>query len=353
MKRKIKITIISPSLHSGGIERVLTMLANDFVHRGFKVQFIACLPKNHFYELDPRILFSEPDYQGRKVFRYTSLLFFLRKEVKRFNPNSVMVFGDYFSSIAQMALLGTGYKVFVADQMSPTKSFPLPIVVLKKIFYPYAAGIIAQTELSAEYHKKRYGNKINVQVIANPMSEMLQVSIPKEKIIAVVARMHNDKGIDIALDVWSKVKNKGEWKMVFAGGGELLEQMKKYAQDLGIYSEVVFLGESKEVPNLLAKSQIFLLSSRGEGFPNALCEAMASGLTCVCFEKLNNSMIITKNEWDGILVPNDDKTEMARQIELLMEDDIKRDKIGENAKGIIKRLDINVIAPQFLEFILN
>lgn len=353
MNNPSKITIISPSLHSGGIERVMTMLANDFVDRGFTVQFLACLPDEHFYKLDPRIAFVEPKPSNKKFSRYINLISFLRNEVKKFNPDTVMVFGDYFSSIVLIALIGTGFKVFIADQMSPTKKFPLVISLLKKIFYPFATGIIAQTELSAEYHKKRYGKKIDVRVIANPMHRIPNISPPKEKYIVVVARMHYDKGIDIALKIWSKVRQKGDWKMVFAGGGGLLDSMKNYANELGIKNEVLFMGEIKDVFNLLAKSDIFVLSSRGEGFPNALCEAMASGLTCVCFEKLNNPMIITKNEFDGILIANDDIAEMAKKIEDLMHDDAKRNAIGINAKAILERLDIKVIAPEYLQFILS
>jgi glycosyltransferase involved in cell wall biosynthesis len=329
------------------------MLSNDFVERGYSIQFLACIPENHFFKLDSRIEFSEPKPNKGKFRRYFNLLYFLRKEVKEFNPDIVMVFGDYFNSIVLMALIGTGHKVYIADQMSPTKKFPLIIGLLKKILYPFATGIIAQTELSADYHKKRYGKKINVRVIANPISMIPQIYPPKEKYIVVVARMHYDKGIDIALETWSKVKNKGDWKMVFAGGGGLLEQMKNYAEELGITSEVLFFGEIKDVFILLAKSEIFVLSSRGEGFPNALCEAMGSGLPSICFENLNNPMIITENDRDGVLIPNNDKLEMARQLEVLMQDDYKRRAIGINARAIVKRLDIKVIAPEFLQFILS
>ena len=349
---KNKITIISHSLHAGGIERVMTMLANDFVDRGFNIQFLVCLPGNHFYKLDSRIEFAESKPNREKISRYIQLIGFLRKKVKKFNPDTVMVFGDYFSPIVLLSLMGSGCKVYVADQMSPTKKFPSSLVLLKKILYPFAAGIIAQTELSATYHKKRYGKKTNVRVIANPMSKIPQTASTKEKYITVVARMHYDKGIDIALETWSKVKNKGNWKMVFAGGGELLEPMRNYAEELGVTSEVLFLGEVKEVFDLLAKSEMLVLSSRGEGFPNALCEGMAAGLTCICFEKLNNPMIITKNGFDGVLIENDDTSAMAAQLEDLIRDDKRRNTIGINARAILQRLNISLIAQEYLKFIL-
>ena len=351
-----KICLISPSLHLGGIERVMTMLANYYAEQGHHVMFIACLPGNHFYELNEQIEFAEPKkYNGflGKILRYPRLLFFIRREVRKYKPETVMVFGDYFSPITVMALTGTGYPVFIADQMSPTYNFPQHIKLLKKIFYPCATGLIAQTPLAESYYKRRYGKEKNSRVIANPMNLPPNIRIQRKKYVTVVARMHHHKGIDTALEVWSRVKEKNGWKMVFAGGGVLLKEMKDYALKLGINDDAIFLGNVSNVYGLLAESGIFVLSSRGEGFPNALCEAMASGLPCICFEKLNNPMIITKDGFDGVLVPNDNKDLMAQKLTELIADEKQRDRLAAQARKITERLNIDIIAPQFLDFILS
>jgi len=350
-----KICIISPSLHTGGIERVLTMLANYFAAQGYRVKFIACLPGNHGYALDSSIEFAEPHKYnsfGDKILRYPRLLVFLRSEVKKFTPDTVMVFGDYFSPIAIMALTGLDYPIFASDRMSPIYPLPRHVKWLKKLFYPRVTGLIAQTPLAEHFYKKRYGSGINCSIIPNPMNLPPSIKKPKREYVTVVARMHTHKGIDIALDVWSQVKAKKGWKMVFAGGGVLLQKMKDYALTLGISDEVIFLGDVSNVYELLKESRIFLLSSKGEGFPNALCEAMAAGLPCICFEKLNNPMIITKDGFDGVLIPNDNKELMAQKLSELISDQGLRDRMAIQAEKIVERINIDRIAPQFLDFIL-
>ena len=351
-----KICIISPSLHLGGIERVLTMLANFFVCNKHRVKFISCLSGNHFYTLDENIDFVESSILNsltNKFLKYFQLIFFIRKEVKKYDPDTIMVFGDYFSPFALMALSGTRYPIFISERMSPTYHFPIYIKLYKRIFYNKASGFIAQT-IQADYNfKKRYGNRIKSSIIANPINIPPIIKKNKMNYVVVVARMNYDKGIDIALEVWSKVFEKKGWKMIFAGGGPLLNQMKDYAIKLGINEDVVFLGEVKNIYDLLNECSIFLLSSRGEGFPNAICEAMASGLACVCFEKLNNPMIISKDGFDGILVPDDDKDYMARIIYELIINKCIRDRIELEARKIIERLNIEVIGPHFLNFILS
>jgi len=126
-----KICIISPSLKLGGIERALTVLAHEFVERGFQVDFVCCLSGEHFYRLPASITIHEPKFKRtlssmNKLLYYPRLLSFIRKKVTSINPDRVLVFGDWFSPISLLALLGTQYPVFISDRTIPdyTLSFP-------------------------------------------------------------------------------------------------------------------------------------------------------------------------------------------------------------------------------------
>ena len=100
----------------------------------------------------------------------------------------------------------------------------------------------------------------------------------KKDWIIGIGRLSFEKGFDRLLQAFAKVEGHKEWKLVLVGDGPERERLKILAANLSITDRVVFLGLRKDVDQWLAESKIFVIPSRCEGFPNALCEAMASPL---------------------------------------------------------------------------
>ena len=90
-----------------------------------------------------------------------------------------------------------------------------------------------------------------------------------------------------------------------AGSGPLSNKMKQIVLDLNINDEVVFYGKVLEIDQLYARAGIYVLPSLLEGFPNSLCEAMAAGLPCICFDNIPYEEIFT-NGVDGIAIKYED-----------------------------------------------
>ena len=124
------------------------------------------------------------------------------------------------------------------------------------------------------------------------------------------------------------------------------------AANLSITDRVVFLGLRKDVDQLLAESKIFVIPSRCEGFPNALCEAMASPLPCISFDSIAASDII-ENRISGVVLPDGDIDALAREIVVLMEDEVLRNKYAQNAYAIREHLNKDKVGEMFLKFILE
>jgi GalNAc-alpha-(1->4)-GalNAc-alpha-(1->3)-diNAcBac-PP-undecaprenol alpha-1,4-N-acetyl-D-galactosaminyltransferase len=132
----------------------------------------------------------------------------------------------------------------------------------------------------------------------------------------------------------------------------MMEELKQKAKDIGVYENVTFLGQVKEVDKLLAESSIFVLPSRLEGFPNALCEAMAAGLPSICFDCIPSGDVITNGE-DGFIVPDGDTDALAHTMHRLIEDEELRKNISAKALQIRERLSPEKTGKMFLDFMFN
>jgi GalNAc-alpha-(1->4)-GalNAc-alpha-(1->3)-diNAcBac-PP-undecaprenol alpha-1,4-N-acetyl-D-galactosaminyltransferase len=348
------ICIVSPSLKMGGIERALSVLADYFVQQDYTVTFISAQGGEKFYPLDQRIQFFEPDFKRKsgilgKIAFFYSMLFFIRKTVKKQNPDVVLSFGDAFNPIVLFALSGTKYPIYISDRTSPDFPFNAFIRFGKKWFYPKSAGFIAQTKRAADYKRKHFGDQLNITIIPNALKKMVRQDVPESNQVLFAGRLSFEKGPDRLLKAFAKINTKEDWKLIFAGNGPMQNELERMVKELGLTAKVSFLGKVNNIDKILSESAIFVLPSRLEGFPNALCEAMAIGLPCICFDAIATEDLI-EHQKNGFVVKENDIDALAETIEMLMNDPALRKEIGNNAKGIAQKLDAAVIGNKVVDF---
>jgi glycosyltransferase involved in cell wall biosynthesis len=341
------ICIVSPSLKIGGIQRALVGLANYYVEQGLTVTFITCFSVTPLYKLDPRVQYidhgnrrdrSESPF-GKASF-YLFLLKHVRKNVKRLKPDAVLTFGDIMGPFVLGALYGMRVPVFIGDRTSADYDFKFPLPQLKKWLYPRSTGYFAQTTKAAEYRKNEFGNKLKIKVVPNGIRNVKTYpDVPRENMIAYVGRFAWEKAPERLIEAFAAMNRPG-WTLEMAGDGPLLKKMKKYAETLGISDKTVFHGQVENVDALLAKASVFVIPSILEGFPNALCEAMAAGLPCVCFESIPYEDIFT-NGFDGFALPAGDIPALTAKLQELADNPELRETVGENARKVMERLNID------------
>lgn len=351
------ICIVAPSLQGGGIERALTTLSSHFVKRGHKVIYIACRAGKHFYELDSNVVFREPSFvhtasSHHKLLNYYKTIKFVRKQLKEFKPDTILSFGDIINPLALLANRGLGYPIYISDRISPKQNLGRFKNFMKKITYRKATGIIAQTEQAAEYKRKVFGDDINLRVIPNSLRDVeVFPDVDKKNQVIGVGRLSFEKGFDRLIEAFAQVQGYEDWNLVLVGDGPVRSQLEVQAEQLGMSRRVVFLGMRKDVDQLLAESKIFVIPSRCEGFPNALCEAMASPLPCIAFDGVPTENLITDHE-DGLVLKDGDIEGLSDAMEQLMNDEDLRDALSRKAISIRQRLDEEKIGDEFLDFIL-
>lgn len=121
---------------------------------------------------------------------------------------------------------------------------------------------------------------------------------------------------------------------VVAGEGEFMSNLREMAQDLGITDDVHFIGRCDDVPTLLFGSHLGALSSKAEGFANAILEYMAAGLPVVATDVGGVREAIIDGETGHIVPSGDDEAMADRLIQVLLDDDLAR-AMGERNRLIV------------------
>jgi len=355
---KKSICLIAPTLEMGGLQRSIINICEYFHSRGYLVSFILLYKFEHFYELPEDVLVIEPEtsHIGKnKLLYHISLISFIRKAIMKLNPDRVLSFSDYHNPISIIALAGTKLPVYISDRASPDLNFGFFWKNMRKWTYKYATGIIAQTKKAAEQKMDMCGSKTNIVVIPNILRSLNTYNVEKKKYIIGSGRFFWVKGFDRLVKAFALIaESYPEWSLVLiGGGGPESENINALVDKIGLKNQVLFPGRLKDVDHLLSEGKIFVMPSRSEGYPNALCEAMAAGLACVSFDFSAGPAEIITNEFDGLLVEDGNIEAMAKKIKYLIEHEDVLESIAKNALLIKDRLSKNKIGAMFESFIFS
>jgi glycosyltransferase involved in cell wall biosynthesis len=147
-----------------------------------------------------------------------------------------------------------------------------------------------------------------------------------------------------------KEKYRKEIRAAIVGKGYLEEELKELVKELGIGEEVEFLGIRSDIERLMKSTKLFVLTSRWEGLPLTILEAMSSGAGIIA-TKVGGVPEVIQNGKEGILISPEDPTALARAIAELLKDRELRVKMGINAyKKVKEKYSIEVYSKNILEF---
>ena len=262
-----------------------------------------------FYKIPENVKIHLPDFEFNNNYRtfYTlKTLYFLRKTIRKINPKTILSFGELWNNLVLLASYGLKNPIFISDRCQPDKSLGKIHDFLRKILYPNAKGIIAQTQKAKDIYQKIYKNK-NIQVIGNPIRTITpNHSIAKENVVLSVGRLINSKHHDELIKLFVKIK-RSNWKLIIVGDDALNQSNKFKLQTLiemlKVEESVILAGKQTDVESYYLKSKIFVLTSSSEGFPNVIGEAQSAGLPVVAFDCLAGPSDLIEDDMNGYLIP--------------------------------------------------
>lgn len=352
----LHIALVIYSLGPGGAERVMANMANYWSETGWKITIITQSTAPPFYHLHDQVLTvslksanNSPHILATicRNFRTTLKLI---KILKRNQIDIVVSFMTTTNVMSVIAARSLRLPVIISERYNPWKFTP-PTTwrVFRKWIYPFADKIVVQSIESRNFFNA-FCKKNKVEVIYNPVS--IPLNPIKEynpsgiKTILSVGRLKYVKGYDLLIQAFANLKAP-DWQLCIVGEGEERSNLEKLIADLGLKRRVLLPGQSGKVEDYYRNASLFVLSSRAEGFPNCLAEAMSYGLPCVSMDCETGPSVLIKNGENGLLIPNKKTEQLTAALQYLIDSPDIREQYGKAAHESMKEFGMDIIMDQW------
>ncbi len=339
---KGKIIIITRNLLGGGAERVIVQLANYFVAQEKECTIITVNDDEVFYQLDARIqLIPVGKKHNNKLVDKWRRYRKVRRIVKQEQPDLVLSLPEEIGVYVLLALLETGIPVYVSERNNPWAMPDVKLTrILRRLMYPFAKGIIFQTEMAKSFFPKSIRKK--GIVLPNPVDDS---RIPqaytgnRENWIAAVGRLEPQKNFPLLLRAFRRFSAQHpEYRLVIFGEGRKRAALEALIAELGLEEKVALPGRDAQVLEKIQKAAMFVLSSDYEGMPNVLLEAMCMGMPVISTDcPSGGPRELIEDGVNGLLVPVGDEMAMYQAMEACQQKETN-EMLARNAYQIRHKL---------------
>lgn len=354
----MRIACCIAGLGAGGAERTLTNLAVAWADSGHEVIVVTLADdRSDFFSLPAPIrrvplgvtgdssgLVQAVKANGRRVHA-------LRRTLRSLRPDAIVAFGDITNVLVLLATRFLGIRVVISERTMPTQhQIGRFWSRLRSLTYPWADSLVMQTERAAGW-ARAFVPAARVRVVANPLSPMIAKVTPgaiRRPVVTGLGRLGREKGFDLLIAAFAEAAPAfPEWRLVIMGSGPLEDSLRHQASLLGVADRVEFLGLVPHPEEQLKDSAVYALSSRYEGFPNALLEAMACGCAVVATDCEAGPAEIVESGVNGLLVPSESVSALAAALERLMGDASLRHRLALAAVGTREGYSVSTVAREW------
>lgn len=320
----------------GGIERTTTLLSNFFVQKGHQVTIVSAFRQNQMpiFSLDEKVdvvYFLEECYtHANSIVRILGQYFKLIKTAKAYYKRIRfdVIIGQAFLACFFLWITGNASRAFVCEHFK-YGVYNRWIRVFRDKMYRAFRSVIVLTDNDAQLYRAK---GLTVSVIPNAVTFNTFNTLiydKKErslKRMISVGRLHPQKGYDLLLPALKPVFAKHpDWYIDIYGDGDDREMLENLKDSLGLNNHVFFRGFVQDIQTEYMQSSFYVMSSRYEGFPMVLLEAMAHGLPVISFNCPEGPAQLLK-DGIGLLIPPGDVEQLACGLnEMIENEDIRAD----------------------------
>ncbi|MPW17418.1 glycosyltransferase [Paraburkholderia sp. CNPSo 3157] len=349
----MKIVMFIYSMQCGGAERVTANLANEWSAHGWEVSVVSIASaKDDFYPLNAGIRRISLNLSGASRSFSTSVtsnlqrLMALRRLLRELSPDVVVGVMTTASVLAILARLGLPCRVIATEHTHPPR---LPLNVLwrnlRRCTFRFSDCVVALTTDSKRWLEE-HCNCANVKVIPPPFTWPIARTEPvvppesvisaKRKVLLAAGRLSKEKGFDVLIAAFASIARPlSQWDLVIVGEGSDRSALENQIESLGLEGRIFLAGRVGNVSDWYERADLFVLSSRYEGLPMTLVEAMASGCAAVSYDCDTGPRDIITHGDNGLLVRSvGDPDELADALNALMSRDHVREQMASRATAV-------------------
>lgn len=368
-RRCARVALVVSSLDAGGAERVISIMANHWAERGWDVSLITIeSAARDFYAIDPRVTRTSLDAGGCSdgirdaVANNVHRINRLRAAIRNADPDGVI---SFLTSTNVLALIAGGFAhvpVIVSERIDPTEeAAPAVWKGLRRIAYPRADAVVVQTP-EVRAWAEAFVPPERVHTIPNPVrlppetfrDDQGAEALGGSRRVVTIGRLHRQKGFDTLIRAFARCHAaQPEWSLTIVGEGDERSRLEALEADLGVDAVVEMPGRVQNPFSVLRRADLFVLSSRYEGFPNALLEAMAVGTAVIATDCHSGPRHIVRHGVDGCLVPPDDVDSMADSMATLMRDDHRRRALSARAVEVRERFSVDRVMAEWERLVMQ
>lgn len=304
-----------------------------------------------FYDLDSRIDLRQLDLLEASGSPLKALLnnlvrvSKLRNELRKINADIVLSYMVDTSVVTAMALLGKSTPLVISEHSDPA-TYPMGKIwtVLRQWAHSRAAALSVLNQAAASWYGKRTSTPVTVIPNPVPQSDVIATIERSEQRVITVGRLDYLKGIDLLIQAFADIAVEfPSWRLDIFGEGPDRDKLTSLAEQTGLSHRIALKGRTSKVFQELASSDLFVLSSRTEAFPMALCEAMSQGLCCITTRCSPGIGEILEHDVSGQQVDIESVAELAAAMRDLMANDKKRRQLGTSAKNQVARFSLPAV----------
>lgn len=336
-----KIVFVTGAMGRGGAERVISLLANFYVHLGTDVSILMLLHNRVEYELDERVKVINLSKENvNAVLDMPRLIGTVRSYVKREKPDAVVAFMAQICLVTGFACRELKTRLIQSERIDPAA------VGRGKIYeailnYVYANGdvTVLQTKRARDYFPEKV--RKNSVIIPNPIAVKCTAAECRRKRIVTAGRLTRQKNQAMLIEAFAALREKNpEYILDIYGEGPLQVELQAKIDALGLNGVAVLKGNVPNIHEEMADAEIFVLPSDFEGLSNALLEAMMMGLPCIATNCAGCDEVI-EDGVNGLLIPVGDTQALEQSLLQLVNDEKYARRIGRKASETTAKYEVN------------
>jgi len=337
----------------GGAGNVVQIISKGLASQGFIVT-VCCVSGN-----TP----GRHDLNGVNVLRiscckkgylkYCERIRKIRNIISKERPDCVISFLFGVSALVGVAMIGCKIPLISSERSDPFSLKPHGVIV-PFLHYAYrkSSKIVVLFDAFRALEDGKYYNK--TATISNPVPELPNYvhSIQDSNIrYFTMANYSEPKGYDVLINSFIKILDKNPTAVLNIYGKDDSDKLKNLVVNSKLDKSVFLKGYSLDIEKALCENDVYVMASRHEGFPNALCEAMAAGKACIATECHEGIREIISDGENGLLVKANDVDSLTNAMIYLSDNPSLIFKLGSSAKSISEKYSKDKIISQWIDII--